>query len=333
MCSYTHHVGDIRGKMEDARHTLLYADRYMAELGKAVDQLSRQKLSDRQVYGYIDALFPLAGNATEIQKQNLLRMKEEVKVRYFDAPDLKHTENYKPIKEKSNNWNIVLEHMKKRKKAMLVIVWMSIVSYALQMSVPIMIQKIIDSESIHNYGFVVIGLAMLLGIINFFRGKKLIILQIETDFHLSKSVFSKILMLPYKYFEGRTPGDILFRMSSITSIRDLLSEQLVQTVMQAGALVFIFVYMFMKSASITLVATVLFIITGVFIISMKTLISEVNQDDMMKNTMLQTVQVETIYSMFAIKTSGMEDETWKNWKKAYERCLNSYGKKSCVINI
>ncbi|EOS24506.1 hypothetical protein C806_02017 [Lachnospiraceae bacterium 3-1] len=243
------------------------------------------------------------------------------------------TENYKPIKEKSNNWNIVLEHMKKRKKAMLVIVWMSIVSYALQMSVPIMIQKIIDSESIHNYGFVVIGLAMLLGIINFFRGKKLIILQIETDFHLSKSVFSKILMLPYKYFEGRTPGDILFRMSSITSIRDLLSEQLVQTVMQAGALVFIFVYMFMKSASITLVATVLFIITGVFIISMKTLISEVNQDDMMKNTMLQTVQVETIYSMFAIKTSGMEDETWKNWKKAYERCLNSYGKKSCVINI
>lgn len=86
----TNHVGDIRGKMEDARHTLLYADRYMAELGKAVDQLNRQKLSDRQVSEYLDALFPLAGNATEIQKKNLLRMKEEVKMRYFDAPDLKH---------------------------------------------------------------------------------------------------------------------------------------------------------------------------------------------------------------------------------------------------
>lgn len=86
----TNHVGDIRGKMEDARHTLLYADRYMAELGKAVDQLNRQKLSDRQVSEYIDALFPLAGNATEIQKKNLLRMKEEVKLRYFDAPDLRH---------------------------------------------------------------------------------------------------------------------------------------------------------------------------------------------------------------------------------------------------
>lgn len=243
------------------------------------------------------------------------------------------TENYKPLKEKSNTWNVVLEHMKKRKKVMFLIVLMSIVAYALQLSVPIMIQKIIDSESIHNYGFIVIGLALILGIINFLRGRKMIILQIETDFHLSKSVFSKILRLPYKYFEGRAPGDILFRMSSITSIRDLLSEQFVQTVMQAGVLVVIFAYMFMKSATITLVATVLFVLTGVFIFSMKTLISEVNQDDMMKNTMLQTVQVETIYSMFAIKTSGMEDETWRNWKKAYDRCLASYQRKSRVINI
>ena len=243
------------------------------------------------------------------------------------------TENYKPLKEKANTWNIVLEHMKKSKKAIALIVLMSVLAYSLQLSVPIMIQKIIDSKSIHKHGSIVVGLAILLGIMNYIRGRKMIILQIETDFHLAKSVFSKILKLPYKYFEGRAPGDILFRMSSITNIRDLLSEQVVQTVMQAGVLFFIFAYMFMKSVTITLVATVIFVITGVFIFSMKTLISEVNQDDMMKNTMLQTVQVETIYSMFAIKTSGMEDETWRNWKKAYDRCLESYQKKTCVINV
>lgn len=84
----TNHVGDISGKMEDARYTLLYADRYMAELGKAIDRLNRQKLSDRQVYEYIDALFPLADGATEIQKKNLLQMKETVKRCYYEAPDL-----------------------------------------------------------------------------------------------------------------------------------------------------------------------------------------------------------------------------------------------------
>ena len=122
-------------------------------------------------------------------------------------------------------------------------------------------------------------------------------------------------------------------MSSITNIRDLLSEQIVQTVMQAGMLVFIVGYMFIKSPLITLIASIVFVLTGVFIFSMKTKISEVNQDDMMKNTMLQTVQVETIYSMFAIKTAGMEEETKKNWKKAYNRCLDSYKRKNRVINV
>ncbi len=86
----TTHVGDVRGKLEDARDTLLYAGEYMAALGKAVDSLNRRKLTDRQVYEYIDALFPLADQATETQKKNLMRMKEDMKTRYFDAPDLRH---------------------------------------------------------------------------------------------------------------------------------------------------------------------------------------------------------------------------------------------------
>ena len=83
------HVGDIQGKLEDARDTLLYAGRYMEELGKAIDGLNKIRLSDRKVYEYIDALFPLVDNAAQTQKKNLLRLKEDVKVRYFEAPDLK----------------------------------------------------------------------------------------------------------------------------------------------------------------------------------------------------------------------------------------------------
>ena len=86
----TNHVGDIDGKLENARYTLLYADKYMAELGKAIDQLNQKKLSDQQVYEYIDALFPLIDHPSEQQKKNLLRMKNELKARFYDAPDLQH---------------------------------------------------------------------------------------------------------------------------------------------------------------------------------------------------------------------------------------------------
>ena len=85
----TVHTGNIQGKLEDARNTLLYADRYMAELGKAVDELQQIRLSDKKVYEYINALFPLVDGATEQQEKNLLKLKEDVKLRYFEAPDLK----------------------------------------------------------------------------------------------------------------------------------------------------------------------------------------------------------------------------------------------------
>ena len=87
---FANHVGNINGKLDDARYTLLYADKYMAELGRSIDRLNQIRLSDQKVYEYINTLFPLADNATEQQKKNLLRMKEDVKARYFEAPDLKH---------------------------------------------------------------------------------------------------------------------------------------------------------------------------------------------------------------------------------------------------
>lgn len=84
------HTGNIEDRLQDARHTLLYADLYMAELGKAIERMNQIKLSDRQVYEYIDALFPLIENPSKQQLNNLMKLKEEVKARYFDAPDLQH---------------------------------------------------------------------------------------------------------------------------------------------------------------------------------------------------------------------------------------------------
>ncbi len=89
-CWSTAHTGDIRAKIEDARDTLLFAETYMGELGKAVERLRQIRLSDRQVVAYIDQLFPLYEDPTPVQKKNLLRMKEDVRIRYADAPDLQH---------------------------------------------------------------------------------------------------------------------------------------------------------------------------------------------------------------------------------------------------
>lgn len=88
-CWSTIHTGNLSGKLQDAKQTLLHADAYMQGLAKAFEELRKVKLTDRKVMGYIDILLPELDNSTPQQTKNIVRLKEDMKARYFDAPDLK----------------------------------------------------------------------------------------------------------------------------------------------------------------------------------------------------------------------------------------------------
>lgn len=82
------HTGNIRDKLEDARQTLLHAENYMDALGQEIEQLQRQKIAEKKVLEYIDEFFPVTADMTKTQQRNINRMKEDMKLRYFEAPDL-----------------------------------------------------------------------------------------------------------------------------------------------------------------------------------------------------------------------------------------------------
>ncbi len=82
------HTGDVRSRMKEAEDTLFLAGQYMDSLGKEFDALRKKKLSDRQVMEYIEILLPLEDGSTPQQEKNTRRLREDMKMRYFDAPDL-----------------------------------------------------------------------------------------------------------------------------------------------------------------------------------------------------------------------------------------------------
>lgn len=87
------HTGDIRGKMQEARNTLFMAQTYMDELGKEFENLRMKKITDKQVMEYIEILLPMEDNSTPQQTKNIRKLREDMKMRYFDAPDLQHVGN------------------------------------------------------------------------------------------------------------------------------------------------------------------------------------------------------------------------------------------------
>jgi hypothetical protein len=83
-------VGDLTAKMDEAHNTLFLAEKYMSSLGTEFSKLSKIKISDAKVMEYIEMLLPMNEEPTEIHKKNVKQIREDLKTRYFDAPDLRH---------------------------------------------------------------------------------------------------------------------------------------------------------------------------------------------------------------------------------------------------
>jgi phage/plasmid-like protein (TIGR03299 family) len=84
----TKHTENVMSRVQDARDTIFMAHNYMGELGKEIHTLSGIKLSDRKVMEMMSTFFPVTADMTDAQKRNNLRLLEDMKLRYFDAPDL-----------------------------------------------------------------------------------------------------------------------------------------------------------------------------------------------------------------------------------------------------
>jgi hypothetical protein len=87
------HTGNIHDKIQEAKDTLFMADAYMENLGAEFEQLRRQKVTDAQIKEYIEILLPMDDAPTSVQRKNVVRLREDMARRYYDAPDLQKVGN------------------------------------------------------------------------------------------------------------------------------------------------------------------------------------------------------------------------------------------------
>ena len=86
----TKHTENVMSRVHEARETLQLAEAYMGELGCGIDDLSKIRLTDRKVMEFMQEFFPVTEDMPDVQKKNNLRLLNDLKQRYFDAPDLSH---------------------------------------------------------------------------------------------------------------------------------------------------------------------------------------------------------------------------------------------------
>ncbi|PFJ06661.1 ABC transporter [Bacillus cereus] len=247
-------------------------------------------------------------------------------------------ENFSPHKKKENPFKILIPNIKKNKKLFFIIFILSIFTYVATLLMPIAIQiltdSVIENKSINLSIILLFVVAFILNTITVYaRGKYLIKIKAILERDLQSKTFKHLLNVPYKFFEVRAKGDILYRISSLEIIKDLLADKIIRGILDVGALVFMLSYMFLKSKILTSLALTLFLIYFVITYLLRSHIKELNLYEIVERSKLQKIQVETISSIFGIKVAASEGEIYYHWKKKLEDVLHRFTKQSNLGNI
>lgn len=245
-----------------------------------------------------------------------------------------------PSKKKKSMWFIFLPDIIKNKFLFLKIIVLALISYLISISSPIIVQILIDDvilknriKLIHKYAFILFIVMAFGSILMYFRGKKQIDLEILLNKSIMRKTFHKLLKVPYKFFEVRNTGDLLFRLNSLSAVKDLLSFQVIKGLIDFGALNFILIYMLYKSVILTVVSILFLLINCIFMYFNRFFLMEANQYEISEDSKLQGIQVETLCSMFDIKVTAMEDEVLDNWEDKLRNYMHRYKNRSRLSNI
>lgn len=84
----TPHVGKMEEKLEEAKRTLFQAEYYMNQLSEEAENLIQKELTDKKAIEFIQDLIEMPDNATSVQARNINRLRNDLGLRYFEAPDL-----------------------------------------------------------------------------------------------------------------------------------------------------------------------------------------------------------------------------------------------------
>lgn len=242
-------------------------------------------------------------------------------------------------KSKESPWYKVLKMIFEHKVLMFSVLILMGISYIFYLYVPQFIQKMIDDVGVNFASgfekYLVIIILLFFGYlaINMLRSFRLLVFNICIGWFLEGWTFKKLLKLPYKYFDIRSTGDILYRLVSTNGVKELLATQVIEGIVDLGAVIVLSIYLFQKSVSLAVICWVITTFCLVFILLMQPHMSKSMNDEIIERTKVQEKETEVLSTIMTIKMTAMEEQIYESWESLYKNLVEKFKKRMNIHNF
>ena len=157
---------------------------------------------------------------------------------------------------------------------------------------------------------------------SYVRAFTLIYLQARLDARMMLDFFEHLLALPFSFFQQRSSGDLLMRLSSNAVIREMLTSQTLSVLLD-GSLVVVYLIIIVAQAPVFgLIVFAIALLQVALLIATTGRVHRLNQRDLMAQAQSQSYLVEALGRMETLKASGAEDRAFDHWSNLFQNQLN-----------
>ncbi|WP_405056877.1 peptidase domain-containing ABC transporter [Kribbella sp. NBC_01505] len=164
------------------------------------------------------------------------------------------------------------------------------------------------------------------------RAELLLWIQTRVDWSMMSSFLRHLMSLPYKFFQLRTGGDLLVRVSSMTYVRDAVSSQLLAILLDVALLGTYLVVIGLKSMLFVGVIVAIAIAQLTVMIVSAPAAQRLTERELQSLGEAQSALLEAVTGAETVKSSGAEQVVVSRWSQKFTDQLGSSLRRSRLDN-
>ena len=250
-------------------------------------------------------------------------------------------EDFQKVNSERKYIRMFLPIIFENKRRYLIMAVCSLMVYLLSLLSPEIMRRLLDSivvgeDKLRFFIKVFIGFTVMTIAITYLQNILLIKLRLYIEKMILRNVFGDLLDVTYNYFESRNNMDIIYTLRSAATLKEMFANQVVNGVIQIGAVIFYTFYFMHHNMVIGLITFLIFAANLVFVAATNPAVIDSSKNYISEESNVQGIYMETVQSMLNVKMTSSESEIFSNWENKfdlYQKKLYNSEKIGNYVNI
>lgn len=189
----------------------------------------------------------------------------------------------------------------------------------------VLIDRVIPENNLNLLSILAVGLGAMVGFYfftSFLRGHLLLHLRTHLDLRITLGFIEHLVELPYSFFLQRSSGDLMMRLNSNATVREILTSATLSAALDGSFVTVYLLLMFAQSAPMALLILGLGLVQVLILVFARRRNRRLMAESLEAQARSQGYLVQILAGMETLKTAGAEQSAVENWSNLFINEIN-----------